>query len=96
MSALAGEGFPSASVTALKGKVSCNQEPKNTTKPYLTTDLTQDLLGGENPGRWLPLLVRSSRELGRMQDLCRGSGESSLGLEGLCGLILVAALAGYS
>ena len=28
MSALTGEGFPNASVRALKGKVSCNQEPK--------------------------------------------------------------------
>lgn len=42
MSVLA-EVFPNASVIAMKGKVSCNQEPKHTTKSYLTTDLTQEI-----------------------------------------------------
>lgn len=70
-----------------KGILQSGAKEYHKTIPYNRSH-TRDLLGGENPGGWLPLLVRSSRELGRMQDLCRGSGEGSLGLEGLCGLIL--------
>lgn len=51
--------------------------------------LCKRFIGRETPRRMAaPAWLRSSRELGRMQDLCRGSGEGGLGLEGLCGLIL--------
>lgn len=88
-----GKGFPSGSVTALKGKVSWRSGAKDDRKVTPQTKLAQEIYWEGKPQQsgclWL---VRSSRELKRPGFLGVGwGGEQNflggLGIEEFCGLI---------
>lgn len=62
-----GKEFPSASVVALKGKVSWKSQPRTTMKSHSTTEFTQEIDWERHKRMTVSARVRSSRERSRRQ-----------------------------